>query len=308
MNTPAYFCLDTIIAQLPDFRGAYTAPGISGYVDAVTGQDAGPQDPNAILNPIFCAWATGIVDYQPTGGVDAMWADPNHALGPATGDHFDIVSLGELDPNQIALGNTPGYITLTFADPGDPNDPGVVHNNLGHDFVVFENGIVSQFTTENGSTEGQILAELAYVEVSSNGTDFVRFPSVSLTPDPVGPYGTIDIADVHNLAGKHPNAGGYCIGTPFDLDELAGLPEVLDARVDIDNIRYIRLVDVTGSGDFFDEATAHIIPAADPEGLNYPQDHPIYDAWPTRGSAGFDLEAVGLLYDQEDTHEEQDAR
>ena len=306
MNTPAYFCLDTLITSLLDARGAYAEAGISGYIDSSTGQDTGPQDANAIINPVFRGWATAIADYQPADGVDAMWADPNQALGPATGDNFDIVSLGELDADQIALGVTPGYITLTFADPCDPNDEGIVHNNLGYDFVVFENGLISQFSTANGSMEGQILAELAYVEVSSNGTDFVRFPSVSLTPEPVGAYGTIDIADVHSLAGKHPNAGGFCIGTPFDLEDLANLPAAVDARVDINDVRYVRLVDVSGAGDFFDEATAHVVPGTEPEGLNYPQNHPIYDAWPTRGSAGFDLEAVGLLYEQEDADEAQD--
>ena len=306
MNTPAYFCLDTLITSLPDARGAYTEPGIPGYVDAATLQEAGPQDANAIINPIFRGWATGVANYQPADDVDAMWTDPNQALGPVTGDHFDIVSLGELDPNQIALGIAPGFITLTFADPSDPNDEGIVPNNDGYDFVIFENGLISQFSTAEGSMAGQMLAELAYVEVSSNGTDFVRFPSVSLTPERVGAYGTIDIADVHHLAGKHPNAGGICIGTPFDLEDLADLPAVLDGRVDINDVRYVRLVDVPGSGDFFDDATAHVIPGTEPETLNYPQNHPIYDAWPTRGSGGFDLEAVGLLYELEYADEEQD--
>lgn len=306
MNTPAYFCLDTLITSLPQARGTYTEAGISGYVDSVTLQDSGPQEANAIINPIFRGWATGVVDYQPADGVDAMWADPNQALGPATGNNFDIVSLGELDTDQIASGMAPGRITLTFADPCDPNDEGIVYNGLGYDFVVFENGLISEFTTANGSMKGQMQAELAYVEVSSNGTDFVRFPSVSLTPELVGAYGTIDIADVYNLAGKHPNAGGNCFGTPFDLDELAGRPEVVEARVDINDIRYVRLVDVPGTGDFCDEATAHVVPGTEPESLNYPQNHPVYDAWPTWGSGGFDLEAVGLLYEQQDADEEQD--
>ncbi|UCD49498.1 MAG: DUF4465 domain-containing protein [Phycisphaerales bacterium] len=306
MNTPAYFCLDTLIQSLPEARGAYTQPGISGYVDSATLQEAGPQDANAVVNPIFRGWATSVVEYRPADDVDAMWADPNRALGPVTGDNFDIVSLGELDDEQIANGAIPGQITLTFGDPGDPNDEGIVHNNRGYDFVVFENGLISRFSTAEGSMEGQMLAELAYVEVSSNGADFVRFPSVSLTPERVGAYGTIDIADVHNLAGKHPNAGGICIGTPFDLDDLAELPAVIDGRVDINDVRYVRLVDVPGAGDFFDEATAYVVPGTEPETVNYPQDHPIYDAWPTRGSGGFDLEAVGLLYEQEYTDDEQD--
>ena len=68
-----------------------------------------------------------------------------------------------------------------------------IRNGAGYDFVVFENGMISQITTALGSLQGQFLAELAWVEVSSNGRDFVRFPSVSLTPGRTGPYGTSEI-------------------------------------------------------------------------------------------------------------------
>ncbi len=158
--------------------------------------------------------------------------------------------------------------------------------------------MVSQFTTALGSLQGQLLAELAYVEVSSNGVDFARFPAVSLTPGRTGAYGTIDMSNVHNLAGKHPNAYGICTGTPFDLEELAGHPDVVSGKIDLNAIRYMRIVDVPGSGDFLDDAVLHVDPNTGPEWLNYSQNHPIYDQWPTWGSGGFDLEAVGVLYEQ----------
>jgi len=139
---------------------------------------------------------------------------------------------------------------------------------------------------------------LAYVEVSSNGLDFARFSSVSLTPDRMGAYGTIEISRIHNLAGKHPNASGVCTGTPFDLRDLAGHPHVISGAVDLNDIRYVRIVDVPGRGDFVDRATEHVAPGTWPEWPHYAQDHPIYDAWPTWGSGGFDLEAVGVLHEQ----------
>jgi hypothetical protein len=144
-----------------------------------------------------------------------------------------------------------------------------------------------------------MIAELAYVEVSSNGVDFARFSSVSLTPGLVKSYGTIEVSNVHNLAGKHPNANGRCVGTPFDLDDLADHPSVLSGAVDLNDIRFVRIVDIPGSGDFLDEASSQTDPAAEPGWRYYAKDHPIYDAWPTVGSGGFDLEAVGVLHEQQ---------
>lgn len=227
------------------------------------------------------------------------WCDPDKALGPATGENFHIVSLGELDGAGIADGCQPGQITLLFGDPWDANDPNHICNVRGYDFVVFENAFLSGYDTGGGSICGQMLAELAFVEVSTNGTDFARFASVSLTTAPVGKYGTIETSDVYNLAGKHPNAYGVCTGTAFDLSRLSNHPLVLTGVVDLNDIRYVRIVDIPGSGDFGDQATEHIDPATWPEWAAYDANHPVYDAWVTWGSGGFDLEAVGVLYEQQ---------
>lgn len=305
MNTPAYFCLDSLISDPapvePAGRGKpfRSEPAINGYVDSLRRAHAGPQDPNAILNPIFRGWADGVAQYIPADDVwSGAWNQPAKALGPATGDPLDIVSLGELTRAEIDAGRLPGHLTLVFGDPNDPNDPRAIRNGKGLDFAVFENGIISQMTTANGSVEGQILAELAYVEVSSNGRDFVRFPSVALTPGQVGAYGTSDMGNLHNLAGKHPNAGGICTGTPFDLDDLAAHPDVLSGKVDLNAIRSVRLVDIPGDGSFFDDAPSHVDPNTWPAWANYAGPHPIFDQWPTWGSGGFDLEAIGVLNEQ----------
>jgi hypothetical protein len=220
-------------------------------------------------------------------------------LGPATGDNYDIVSLGELDALEITAGAGPGRITLVFGDPCDANDANHIRDGKGYDLVVFENGFLSQYSTGGGSVRGQMLAEIAYVEVSSNGVDFARFSSVSLTAGLVGPYGTIEVSDVFNLAGKHPNCYGVCTGTPFDLSDLAGHPLVVSSVVDINNISYVRIVDIPGSGDFNDSEAEHINPATWPDWAYYDANHAVYDAWVTTGSGGFDLEAVGVLREQE---------
>ncbi|MGB2861876.1 MAG: DUF4465 domain-containing protein [Sedimentisphaerales bacterium] len=290
MNTPGSFTIDTIVYEpASSFAGPYTEVGISGFVNPDNhGRHADPlSDPNAVMNPIFRGWATAVADYEPAPGVDGIWADPNYALGPATGDRLDIVSLGDLSRQQVDQGMPPGRITLSFDEP--------IRQQDGYDFVVFENGFTSDASWATGSVAGQMFAELGYVEVSTNGIDFARFPTVSLASEPVGSYGTIEISNVYNLAGKHPNG----TGTPFDLQEITGDPNVVSGLVDINDIRYVRIVDIPGSGDFYDEAVTHIDPATRPAWGYYSNNHPIYDAWPTFGSGGVDLEAVGVLHEQE---------
>lgn len=270
--------------------GPYTEAGVNGYV----GDDrrhADPCEPNAVLNPIFRGWATAVESYEPAPGVGIDWDDPNKVLGPATGNHIDIVSLGDLNQGQIDNSDPPGQITLSFSE--------TIRDVNGYDFVVFENGFISNYDTSGGSVTGEMFAELGYVEVSSNGEDFVRFSPVSLTPGLVGAYGTIEISNIFNLVGKHPNAGGVCTGTPFDLSEIADDPNVVSSIVDINNISYVRIVDIPGSGDFYDEAVKYIDPNSWPDWANYYINHSIYDAWVTWDSGGLDLEAIGVLHEQE---------
>jgi hypothetical protein len=289
MNTPGNFVIDTIVYEpASSFAGPYTEVGVSGYINPDNnGRPADPlSDSNAVVNPIFKGWAKAVVDYQPAPGVDAQWADPSKALGPATGDRLDIVSLGDLNRQQIDDGLSPGQITLSFDEP--------IRQQAGYEFVVFENGFTSDLSLETGSVAGEMFTELGYVEVSSNGVDFARFPAVSLTPEAVGSYGTIEISNVYNLAGKHPNG----TGTPFDLQEIADDPSVVSGLVDVNDIRYVRIVDIPGSGDFYDQAVNYIDPASVSLRDYYSDNHPIYDAWVTFGSGGVDVEAVGVLHEQ----------
>ncbi|WP_321428971.1 leucine-rich repeat protein [uncultured Methanolobus sp.] len=232
-------------------------PGIPGFV----GPNGDGISNNGTVNPIFITWASTVVDYSPADQtINPQFSDPSKTLGPVTCDNFDIVSLGDLDQDKINAGELPGSITLGFDLP--------IANGGGPDLAVFENGFGSD----------KIFAELGYVEVSTDGIVFARFPSISQTPGPVGGYGSIDPTGAYNLAGKHANAYGNSWGTPFDLSTLTQAPEVLNGSVDLNSINYVRIVDIPGSGDFKDS-----------------RGKPIYDAWVTTGSGGVDLEAVGVI-------------
>jgi hypothetical protein len=252
---------------------AYDAPvpgftGPDGAGQARLLQSGGTyRNPRNRVNPLFIGWASGIADYSPAPGVSAGWSDPIQALGPVTGDNFQVVSLGDLSAQQMADGMAPGHITLSFASP--------IRNFSGADLVLFENGVLS---AGGSGVAGEIFGELGFVEVSSDGIQFARFPSRSITPAPVGPYGTFDSTHVFNLVGKHANAGGESWGTPFDLADLADHSLVVGGMVDLDAITHVRVVDIPGNGSFVDS-----------------EGHPIYDPWLTLGSGGLDLEAIGVI-------------
>lgn len=230
--------------------------------------------PIAFDDPIIAAWATTAISYQPSPGVNVQFAVSAEALGiaDATTTAFPgvaTVSLGDLEQAQIDTGDNPGSITLGFALP--------ITNGAGADFTVFENGFDNIFSGDGSFVFG----ELAYVEVSSDGVNFARFPSVSanLEADMDVTFGrnfaAIDPTNVYNLAGKH--LAGW--GTPFDLDDLTSDPLVLGGDLDLSAILYVRLVDVPGNGEFLDSLGNGIV-----------------DSWSTVGSGGLDLDAVGVIH------------
>lgn len=196
-------------------------------------------------SPTIAAWASSYSDYTPGPNVSAPFANPAQALGLATGVATDVVSLGDS-----------GRITLTFG--------GLIFDGPGADFAVFENSFNDTFL------------ELAWVEVSSDGTHFFRFPGFSFTPGPVGGFGAVDPTNIDGLAGKY--RGGF--GTPFDLALLASVP-----GLDVQVVSHVRLADIVGDGAVFDNFPA---PFGGP--------NPIYDVHPTVASGGFDLDGVGVMH------------
>jgi len=190
------------------------------------------------------AWATDWIEPVSYGADLAEgWMHPERATGPAQGTSLDVVALGR-----------GGQIILMFDV--------LLTDGPGPDLAIFENGFSGSFL------------ELAWVEVSSDGETFVRFDGVSLTAEAVSAFGTIDTARVGGLAGKY--AQGY--GTPFDLSLLSNRPEVRRGEVDLESVRFVRIVDIVGDGSEIDSFG-----------------NPVFDPYPTTGSAGFDLDAVAVL-------------
>ncbi|MBP5572692.1 MAG: T9SS type A sorting domain-containing protein [Bacteroidales bacterium] len=205
----------------------------------------------------FVAWATGCVVERGPKRIDrpeqgvASYGVEADALGKAN------------DTLLVSLGDG-GNAVLTFASP--------ICNGPGPDFAVFENPL------ESAQHPGTYFLELAFVEVSSDGEHFVRFPAYSNIPyeTQMGSFGCTDPSLVHNLAGKY--APHY--GTPFDLDDLED-----EAGLDKQSITHVRVVDVVG--------------CIRPEYATYDvQGHIVNDPWPTPfESSGFDLDAVGVIHD-----------
>ena len=229
---------------------ALTLFGFSG-LKAQFAPSAGQNGSTAIHQDsnVFVGWANictverGWVDISDTTLFRASAGGPPEVIGKATG--IGIMSLGDY-----------GAATVSFDFP--------LKNGPGFDLAVFENGLNDTYL------------ELAFVEVSSDGENFVRFPAVSHTDTTVqiDNWGGIQATDIHNLAGKY----RIGFGTPFDLSELENEP-----GLDVMNITHVRLVDVVGS---MQNAYAQ----RDSEG------NKINDPWPTPWpTGGFDLDAVGAI-------------
>ncbi|MGA2822069.1 MAG: T9SS type A sorting domain-containing protein [Bacteroidales bacterium] len=203
---------------------------------------------------VFYAWATNCSVVR--GFVNI--ADTNFYYNGSNRTTYGNIYMTTGIPDNLVLSlGDGGSATLTFDT--------VISDQEGWDFAVFENGFADNFL------------ELAFVEVSSDGVHFVRFPSVSLTQTQkqVGPFDTLDTRKLYNLAGKY----RVFYGTPFDLYQLKD-----SVGIDIHHITHIRIVDVVGC---IQDAYARY----DSQG------HKINDPWPTPfDTGGFDLDAVGLVH------------
>lgn len=205
-------------------------------------------------SPLFRSWATGCTVKR---GLQDI-SDPLAGF-VSLGDSSQ--ALGVCDGSVVSLGDS-GMATLTFGQP--------IFDGPGPDFAVFENGF------QNPANLEEAFLELAFVEVSSDGKQFFRFPAASNTQNTVQIRGAGDYMDarlIHNLAGKY--AAQY--GTPFDLAELKSVE-----GLDVMHITHVRIVDVVGSIGLHGTKDANGQQINDP----YPT------AFPT---GGFDLDAVGAI-------------
>lgn len=210
------------------------------------------------------AGSLGTTAIHQDSAVFVSWANScTIELGPmdATGSVSGTPSVGT---EESVIGKADGLGVVSLGDGGSAIvqfDPPII-NGVGPDFAVFENSFSDDFL------------ELAFVEVSSDGVNFVRFPSVSLTDttQQIDTYGTLDATKINNLAGKYRAA----YGTPFDLEELKD-----SAGLNVNSITHVKIIDVVGSVN-------SVYASHDKNG------RAINDPWPTPfESSGFDLDAVG---------------
>jgi hypothetical protein len=205
---------------------------------------------------LFKGWATGCRIQR---GLQQIG---NSSSGLASlGD--SSLAIGAADNNVVSLGDS-GVAVLTFAT--------AVTNGPGADFAIFENGF------GNSANAEEAFLELAFVEVSSDGINYFRFPASSLIQDTiqlssVATPSYTNARQLNNLAGKY--TAGW--GTPFDLEELSGIP-----ALNINAITHVRIVDAIGS--IGSEASR------DASGRK------VNDPFPTPfPSSGFDLDALGVI-------------
>lgn len=204
------------------------------------------KDSSAFINwASTCVITRGYQDIANTvDGFANVGVDTN---GTKKADVNPVVSLGD-----------GGIAILTFSSP--------ITNGVSFDFAVFENSFSDNFL------------ELAFVEVSSDGVNYVRFPATSTTSTltQIGPFDLLsDATKLNNLAGKY--RGLY--GTPFDLQELQGQP-----NLDINAITHVKIIDVVGC-------------IASPYATYDQNNQAVNDPYPTVfGSGGFDLDAVGVIH------------
>ena len=202
---------------------------------------------------LFVGWATGIEVERGFIQKSNPALTANGSNRASAGSPSD--ALGFPDGNTVSLGDE-GKATLTFAKP--------IFNGNGFDFAVFENG-------------GVTFLELGFVEASSDGIHFFRFPahSETQTATQIEPFGTAAAPYLNNLAGKYTALHG----TPFDLSELSD-----DDLLDKNKITHVRIVDVVGT--------------IDPEFATFDRfGNAVNDPYPTPfASGGFDLQAVGVIH------------
>jgi len=185
----------------------------------------------AVLPVLSPGYATSVVAVSPGPGATS---DPELALGPPSGGGL---LQGSIDTYSPGSG---GSLTLLM-------EPALL-DGAGADLLVCENPFFVL-----GSLKSFV--EAAFVEVSSDGVHFARMPSSYTGPDEALPAFTgIQPARYRGFAGVMPVLADPPLvdpldvtragGDTFDLHELIGDPLVLSGQLDLDNVRYVRLVDV----------------------------------------------------------------
>jgi len=212
--------------------------------------------------PAQSRFATSVVAFNQGAGGGIF--NTSNILGGPQGGGF---SGGALDVLTLGVG---GDVTVGF-DVTITDGPGA-------DFTVFENGFVFS---------GGTFAEVAFVEVSTDGVAFARFPSRYAGPAAPQPqFGSLPFGTFSGLVGGLPGLANVFTniidpfdpvvsgGESFDLRDLAAHPLVIAGAVDLAAIHFVRIVDVVAGVD------------VDSAG-NF-----IYD---NGGASGADIDAVAVI-------------
>lgn len=204
---------------------------------------------------IFSNWATSCTVTRGYQNIS------NPTLGLASAGEASLVP-GSIGSGLVSLGDG-GSAIVEFEYP--------IYNGDGPDFAIFENGFLEKVGSDLA------FLELGFVEVSSDGENFYRFPAVSNVnrEQQLGGFAVMDARLIHNFAGKY--IANY--GTPFDLEDLKDID-----GLDVNHITHIKIIDVVGS--------------IDPVYGTYDSnDEIINDPYPTPfASGGFDLSGVGVIH------------
>ena len=196
----------------------------------------------------FVDWASACI-------IERGWQNiTDTTLGKTTaGNNLSAIDKSGVN-GVVSLGDG-GTAVLTFSSP--------IINGNGPDFAIFENAFDNTFL------------ELAHVEVSSDGINYFRFESVSLSQVNTQILNIVNTTEIYNLAGKY--RAQY--GTPFDLEELIGI-----TGLDINNVTHVKIIDVVGSIN-------------EPYASYDSQGNIINDPFPTPfETGGFDLDAIGVIH------------
>ena len=202
------------------------------------------------------AVALACLVWTASGGVaqaGGPWLDRVRAFEPGVSSGFGAdqlpgIVLGRpqgLGPNQgsvdvVSLGHG-GRIVASF-------DNNAVVDGEGDDLVIFENAFV---------TGQSVFTELAFVEVSADGREWVEFP--------------YDASTGKGLAGRTPVMSNAINGRD-PLDEASGGDRFDLADVGLEFVRYVRITD---AGSLIDDLGNHVFPG-------------------TKG--GFDLDAAAAIH------------
>ncbi len=213
-------------------------------------------------------------------GTTAIYKDSSDFINwvnycEVTRGYQDISNVGlgfaNVGDSSLAFGVSQSNGVVSLGDGGIAicKFPFPIKDDIGNDFAVFEN-----------SFDGMFL-ELAFVEVSSDGVHFFRFPSHSLIDTTIqvvsfgSVFGYTDATKINNFAGKY--KAGY--GTPFDLSDIPNNP-----LLNKNSITHVKIIDVIGSIDNM---------YATRDSYN----NKVNEPWPTPfGSSGFDLDAIGVIH------------